>query len=119
MKTKIVNKIPSYKVQATASLDTSLGGLARDIQRDAKMQVPVKGGHLQDSIRAFKITNLHHRVEVKKEYAKFQEFGGDAKRRVRHYTTPGTKSRYLRDPFELIVKEAIPRIEKLISAIRV
>lgn len=41
------------------------------------------------------------------EYARYQEFGGDGVRVVRHYTTPGTQAHYLRDAGDSVAKEGI------------
>ena len=40
-------------------------------------------------------------------YAAYQEFGGDGRRVVRHYTTPGTQAHYLRDAGLSVGKEGI------------
>lgn len=40
-------------------------------------------------------------------YARYQEFGGDGKRVVRNYTTPGTQAHYLRDAFRSVVNEGV------------
>ena len=40
-------------------------------------------------------------------YARYQEFGGDGKRVVRNYTTPGTQAHYLRDAGNSVAKEGI------------
>ena len=40
-------------------------------------------------------------------YARYQEFGGDGKRVVRNYTTPGTQAHYLRDAGNSVKKEGI------------
>lgn len=41
------------------------------------------------------------------DYARYQEFGGDGKRVVRNYTTPGTQAHYLRDAGDSVAKEGI------------
>lgn len=40
-------------------------------------------------------------------YARYQEFGGDGKRVVRNYTTPGTQAYYLRDASDSVAKEGL------------
>lgn len=43
------------------------------------------------------------------EYARYQEFGGDGRRVVRNYTTPGTQAHYLHDAGESVAKEGIKK----------
>lgn len=42
-------------------------------------------------------------------YARYQEFGGDGKRVVRNYTTPGTQAYYLRDASDSVAKEGLKK----------
>lgn len=40
-------------------------------------------------------------------YARYQEYGGDGRRVIRNYTTPGTGARFLRDAAERVKERGI------------
>lgn len=105
---KVIDNILGFVRNNGNAMDRALNRMAVDIERQAKSRVPVSatlamgnkrggGGHLRASGTHRKQGFLKYIVEFNKEYAAFQEWGGDGKRIVRHYTTPGTGKFYLRD----------------------
>lgn len=132
---KIIDKMVEFATQNTDAMDRALGKMSADIERMAKQQVPVSatkamkraagsrvtrgGGHLQSSGRTTRLGILSFAVIFNKEYAAYQEWGGDGKRVVRKYSTPGTKKFYLRDPGDLITSRGIEYIKNEASNIKV
>lgn len=132
---KIIDKMVEFAVKNTDAMDRALGKMSVDIERMAKQQVPVSatkamkrsagaratrgGGHLQSSGRTTRMGLLSFAVIFNKEYAAFQEWGGDGKRVVKNYSTPGTKKFYLRDPGELITSRGLEYIKNEASNIKV
>jgi hypothetical protein len=45
-------------------------------------------------------------------YARYQEFGGDGRRVVRNYTTPGTHAHYLKQSGDAVSKRGIKEFIK-------
>lgn len=87
-------------------MDRALNRMAVDIERLSKAQVPLDKGQLRSSGHFTRTGPLSYQVSYNSEYARFQEFGGDHKRTVKKYTTPGTKKFYLRDPGQQISAKA-------------
>lgn len=115
---KIIDKSDEFKRKTADRIDRILFSMANDIQNLAKMKVPQKQGHLQGSILAKRKPGVKHAwmVEAAKEYARFQEFGGDGRRVVRHYSTPGTGKFYLRDSGRQVASNAMNYIRKELNA---
>lgn len=118
MRKTIVDNLKEYVLKSEDLADKALATMALDIERLSKAQVPVgpmksqnknsKGsGQLKSSGRTERIGPLKYRVQYNKEYALFQHEGGDAKRKVRNYTKPGSKKHFLIDPAKSIVANAI------------
>jgi len=109
MSVRITDKTGAFIKLNEKQVNLALGSMATDIMNLAKTKVPVDQGHLQDKILAVKKPGTQNAwiVSVNMEYARFQEFGGDAKRKVRHYTTPGTGKLYLKNSGQHIAKSAI------------
>jgi hypothetical protein len=106
MKAKIYDGTDKFTSLASKAISIALGNMAKDIETVAKVKkVPVDKSDLQSNIEHKKVTSKHYRVEVDKAYARFQEYGGDNKRKVRKYTKPGTGAHYLRDSGEIIVRK--------------
>lgn len=106
-KITIINKIMNFVKNNADAMDRSLNRMAVDIERLSKDQVPVDKGQLRSSGTHSRIGYLSYKVTYNKVYARFQEYGGDAKRTVRHYTYPGRKSHYLSDPGHIIARQAV------------
>lgn len=97
MKLKIINNINQFVQKNATAMDRGLARAAVDIERLAKAKVPVDKGQLKASGRHIKVGFMKYRTEFNKEYAAFQEFGGDSTRTVRKYTTPGTGKFFLKN----------------------
>jgi len=93
---KITDRMPQFSVKAKLLLDQAIGEAAKDTLIDARNSAPFKGGELRRSSDTQQRKLLSHRVSFWIEYARFQEFGGDSRRRVRNYTTSGTGKHYLK-----------------------
>ena len=119
MALKIINKIGSFVKQHGEAMDRSLNRMAIDIHRLSAMRVPVKEGLLKGSARHFRVGFLHYRTLYNKEYAAYQEFGGDGHRVVRRYTTPGTGKLYLRRSGDEIKAKAMQYFKQESARIKV
>lgn len=108
MGVKVTDYSSLFVSKSDQAIDAAMGAMAQDIEILAKKKVPVSntkasgnkrggGGHLQSSIKGMRVAPKHFQVVADKEYARFQEFGGDGKRVVRHYSTPGTGAHYMRN----------------------
>jgi len=107
MSVKVTNNIKRFVAQNASAMDRSLNKMAVDIERLSKEQVPFRNGQLKASGKHLKRGFLKWQVEYDTVYARYQEFGGDARRVIRNYTLPGKKSFYLRDPGDLISRRAV------------
>lgn len=94
---RVINKLPSFSNSARSVLDDAVKEAARDGYIKAKQHAPFDKGGLRSQSHFKKIKQMHQRISFWEEYARFQEFGGDASRRVRNYSTAGTKAHYLKD----------------------
>jgi hypothetical protein len=108
----IIDRSKAFAKKSATRTDRALFNMAKDIETLAKTKkVPVDKSHLQSKIEHKKMSARHYRVEVDAPYARFQEFGGDNKRRVKNYTKPGTGAHYLRDSGNIIKKAAVHYIK--------
>lgn len=96
MSVKITDHMPSFSRSVSKVMDDALKEGATDTLVGAKLRAPFQHGQLRSSTDAKRVGSLLWRVSFWMEYARFQEFGGDGKRRVRHYTTAGTGKGYLK-----------------------
>lgn len=88
--------MPQFINSVDVVMNDALKEGARDTLIKAKQRAPFdKGGLRADSDAGIK-GKLHWRVSFWKEYARFQEKGGDSKRRVQNYSTPGTGKDFLK-----------------------
>lgn len=93
----VIDKMPEFRVAAKAVLADGLKEAARDTLVKARRKAPFQKGPLRSNSDHHGITPFLQRVSFWIEYARFQEFGGDSKRRVRRYSTSGTGAHFLRD----------------------
>ena len=93
----VIDKLPRFKGSLYNVMDDALNEGARDTLLKAKTKAPVEHGHLRGASEIKRVGRLKQRISFWIEYARFQEFGGDGKRRVRKYTTAGTGAHYLRN----------------------
>ncbi len=96
MSLRTVDKLPMFSVSAKRVLDDALREGARDTLIAAKTKAPFKAGQLRGDTEVKAVGKLTWRVSFFKEYARFQEFGGDGKRTVRNYSASGTGKAYLK-----------------------
>lgn len=117
---KIVDKMVAFVKENANAMDRSLARMAVDIERLSKQKVPLaETGQLRASGRQERKGLLRYQVSFNKAYARFQEFGGDSRRTVRKYTTPGTGKFYLRDSGRIIAKDALNYVKSEIRSINI
>lgn len=100
MSVKVTNKLPAFAAKSKTMLNEALRTAATDTLISAKSNAPYNKGGLRANSYSTMERLLHWRVYFTIEYARFQEFGGDANRRVRNYSSPGTGAHFLRDAGE-------------------
>lgn len=93
----IIDKMPQFKRSVNNVFNDALREGARDALINAKDKAPYAKGGLRGESEIKKNNNLSWRISFWIEYARFQEFGGTAKRRVRNYSTSGTGAHFLRN----------------------
>ena len=118
-KIKVIDNIQQFVVQNEAAMDRALNRMAIDIERASKARVPVDKGQLRASGYHMRIGPLNYRVVFNKEYAAYQEFGGDGRRTVKRYTTPGTGKFYLKDSGDRVKENALSYIKQENNNIKV
>lgn len=96
MSLRVEDNLPTYKRRLYASYQNGLLEAARDILITAKSRAPFDDGRLRGTTQISTPRPFSKRISFLVEYARFQEYGGDGKRRVRQYTTPGTGAHYLK-----------------------
>ena len=96
MSVRVNDKMPQFRRSAYSVMNDALREGAVDTLIRAKERAPFDKGGLRSDTELSKPGILKWRVSFWKEYARFQEFGGDSKRRVRNYSTSGTGKRYLK-----------------------
>ena len=112
MSVKVKDRLPQFRNSLYNVLDDAIGEAARDTLIDAKNKAPYKDGGLRRESDTKQIKKMHHRVSFWAEYARFQEFGGDARRRVRNYTTSGTGKAYLKNAGDKNSKKLVMTLRK-------
>lgn len=95
MSTRINNNLPSFAKNLNVNLDAAFREATRNILINAKIRAPFDKGGLRADTDGKKVGGNKWRVSFWKEYARFQEFGGDAMRKIRKYSTAGTGSKFL------------------------
>jgi len=118
---KVIDNILKFVEEDAKAVDRALNRMAIDIERYSKATVPVKMGQLRSTGRHVRVGFLNYRTEYNKEYAAFQEWGGDPDRGivVRHYTTPGTGKFYLKHAGDRVKKDAINYLRQEVRGIKV
>lgn len=112
MPTVVKDKMPQFKRSLYGVLDDAFREAARDTLIRAKSRAPHDKGGLRSDTEVKRIKQHHWRVSFWKEYARFQEFGGDSKRRVRNYSTSGTGKKYLKTSGDEEAKKLTMTIKK-------
>lgn len=129
-KAVLIDNMPKFVSGSLVAMDRAFNRMAIDIERLSKQQVPVgptkkqnknsKGsGQLRSSGHHLKVHFMRYIIYYNMEYARFQEFGGDKKRKVRRYTKPGSKKFYLKDPGDLISSRAVQYLLTEIGKVKI
>jgi len=95
-KVTVIDRMPAFKISANRVLNDALSEGAKEILYNARTRAPYKKGPLRANSETRQMGILWHRISFWLVYARFQEFGGDGKRVIRNYTTPGTGKGYLK-----------------------
>lgn len=106
MSVRVNDRLPIFAQRARDVLDDAVRELAVDAYREALDTTPLDKGTLRSESEVKKVAQRHWRVSFWSLYARFQEFGGDGKRRVRNYTTAGTGKHYLKNGGDKQMKRA-------------
>lgn len=104
MSVKVKDKMPMFKNNLYNVLNDALSEGAKDILVKSRHKAPFRKGQLRADSETHQVKRFSWRVSYYKEYARFQEFGGDSKRRVRNYTTAGTGKAYLKSSGDEVTK---------------
>lgn len=91
----VVDRMPQFKRSAYNVLNDALIEGAKEVLFNAKTKAPYKKGGLRGNSDVHQEKKLLQRISFWIEYARYQEFGGDGKKIVRNYSTPGTGKGYL------------------------
>lgn len=110
--------MPQFASQSRIVLGDALKEGARDILVKAKTKAPFEKGRLRADSEIKRNNALSWRISFWSEYARFQEFGGDAKRRVRNYTTPGTGKKFLKSSGDEVAKVIKMKFKKHARRVR-
>lgn len=97
MSLRVVDNLPAFGRSVARVLDDALKEGATDTLVSAKLRAPFEHGALRSDTDVKRVGPLWWRVSFWMEYARFQELGGDLRRRVRRYTTAGTGKGFLKD----------------------
>lgn len=108
----VENRLPTFKARLNIALDSAVRELARDVLVNAKNTAPHDKGGLRSDSSVKRQGASKYRVSFFKEYARFQEFGGDGRRTVRNYTTVGTGAHYLKNAGDSAVKRVRDVVKK-------
>lgn len=109
---RVVDKLPQFARKAHNALDDALQEAAKDTLIAAKTRAPFDKGGLRSETDVKKVEKLLWRVSFWKEYARFQEFGGDGKRTVRNYSAAGTGKFYLKRSGDEQTKKLVSKFKK-------
>lgn len=93
---RIDDRMPQFRRNLLVVMNDAFREASRDVLVKARIKAPFDKGGLRSESDTHMVAPLWWRVSFWKEYARFQEFGGDANRRVRHYSTGGTGKGYLK-----------------------
>jgi hypothetical protein len=114
----IHDRLPQFKGKLNLVLDDAFREGSRDILIKAKTKAPFLKGGLRKDTDVSKVEAFKWRVSFWSEYARYQEFGGDSKRRVRRYSTAGTGSHYLKNAGDEIASKFKMTVRKHTARVR-
>lgn len=104
----------SWLNKTNASLSQAIQSMCLSIKNTSQLVVPKDSKALTRSARIERIDNDTMAVSYGKglAYARYQEFGGDGRRVVRNYTTPGTHAHFLKQSGDAVAKRGIKEFIK-------
>lgn len=109
----IDDKLPMFTNKLKSYADDAIREVARDTYIVAKNNAPYKKGRLRNEGQPIdKKGNAHYWVQFNAPYARYQEFGGDGRRIIRHYTTAGTGKNYLKNAGDKQATKIVSTIKK-------
>lgn len=112
MSVKVTNNLPRFSKNLYTVLNDAIGEAARDILITSRNRAPFQKGQLRANSETKQIGILRHRVSYWKVYARYQEFGGDGRRMIRNYSTPGTGKNFLKSSGDEQAKKLVPTLMK-------
>lgn len=118
MSVKVVDKLPQFTVRMHNTMNDAIREATRDILITSRNRAPFQKGQLRANSEATQIGFLKHRVSYWKEYARYQEFGGDGKRIIRNYTTSGTGRGFLKTSGDQVASKLVYTLKKHAGRIR-
>lgn len=95
MSLKVVDRLPKFRSSLGVVMNDALREASRDVLVKAKTKAPYQKGQLRSDSQVKMERPLLWKISFFKEYARYQEFGGDGKRTIKNYTTSGTGKRFL------------------------
>lgn len=100
--------------QTSTDLLKAAEAMCQSIKNTSQLVVPKDSKALARSARIERIDESTMAVSYGKglAYARYQEFGGDGRRVVRNYTTPGTHAHYLKQSGDAVSKRGIKEFIK-------
>lgn len=119
MSVTVINKLPFFSTQVKSVMSDALKEGAKDGLINARAKAPFDKGQLRAESDIRKMSLLAWRISFWKEYARFQELGGDGKRRVRNYKTSGTGKAFLKRAGDDEAKKIVAKFKKHSSRVRV
>lgn len=108
----IVNKLPKFVDGVTDKLEDAVREVVKDILVESHDKAPFKDGGLRRQVETSRRGNLHYRASYNVEYARYQEAGGDGRRKVRNYSTAGTGAHFLESSGDNQTKKLANKIRK-------
>jgi len=109
---RINNNLPQFQAKLYLNLDMGFRELAKDILIESQNKAPFKRGPLRTDSDINHVGIAHWQVRYHKEYARYQEAGGDGNRVVRKYSTSGTGKGFLADTGNKIFGKAIMTLKQ-------
>lgn len=119
MSVVIRDRLPQFSAKAKVAINDAIQTAAADTLVDAKTKAPFEEGSLRSHSYVKMVKLLHWRVTFYIRYARYQEAGGDGRRRVRNYTTSGTGAGFLRSAGNAQVRKLVPKIRLHAARVRV
>jgi hypothetical protein len=108
--------MPMFRQKMLVGMDTALSAGATDVLVKSTELAPFENGGLRADKDAKRTGKLEWTIYYYKEYARYQEFGGDKKRTITNYTTSGTGAHYLKKGGDSVAKSIVGQFRKYSGA---